>query len=840
MKQQELEDTALALGGTRFQRKLRKAREQKQQSTVGAIRKLLKGGIEPIEQAIQQLLDNPKRGKRHVALRWCRMVGPDKAAFITLRTVLDALEGRALLRQTALTIAGYIVDELRFRKFEQDAPGLFKYRLSKFNTSSYHHMKRAMDAALGHAEVDTTEIDNLGTPSQRLLVGVKLIDILIQTTGLVEPETRSMPRAKGKFRSGVYLVPTEETGKWIDARNALLELRTPVALPMCVPPLPWTQTSRGGYRFALRSKHPLARSVGPRKVEQPNEMPEVYAGLNAAQATAWKVNKPVYELVTQIIERGDTLAGIAAFEPEELPVKPDDIATNDKTRLQWRKRAHVVHERNHERKIKALEVQRIVASAKRMMEFDAFWFPMNLDFRGRMYPIPAYLHPQGDDVSKALLTFADMHAKPLGQQGAAYLAIHGANVMGECPWTTKKLNMMTLKERIAWVKKHSMEIKQVANDPWSHSWWADADKPLVFYAFCHEWAQYLEHGSTYKCSLPVASDGSCNGIQHFSAMLRDPVGARAVNVTPSEKPHDLYQKVADRVMKNLTRDAIPSTSTTGQRISSKLCEHSGDNSNAELASRWLKSGLVTRKLCKRPTMTFGYGSKQFGFAYQIRKDLCTLDTDGAFLDETRGDDEVIDRTFVASTYLAGFIWDSLSDVVVAAYDAMAWMQDAGRVVLRRERKPLEWTAPTGFVVRQNYFKWEGKQITTVLNGRVCRPVAYSETDDVAVVKQVNAISPNFVHSLDAAALVRTISSAFKAGITAFAMVHDSYATVPADAVELGDWTREEFARMYEENDVIKLLHAELLVQADGFEIPDPPRPGDLDLSLVRDSDYFFA
>ena len=52
-----------------------------------------------------------------------------------------------------------------------------------------------------------------------------------------------------------------------------------------------------------------------------------------------------------------------------------------------------------------------------------------------------------------------------------------------------------------------------------------------------------------------ALDGTCNGLQHYSAMLRDPVGGAAVNLRPSDTPADIYQTVADWVTDALQREA---------------------------------------------------------------------------------------------------------------------------------------------------------------------------------------------------------------------------------------------------------------------------------------------
>lgn len=54
---------------------------------------------------------------------------------------------------------------------------------------------------------------------------------------------------------------------------------------------------------------------------------------------------------------------------------------------------------------------------------------MQLDFRGRMYAMPSFLNPQGNDPAKALLTF--VRGKRLGATGWRWLHIHIANVWGE-------------------------------------------------------------------------------------------------------------------------------------------------------------------------------------------------------------------------------------------------------------------------------------------------------------------------------------------------------------------------------------------------------------------------
>ena len=50
-----------------------------------------------------------------------------------------------------------------------------------------------------------------------------------------------------------------------------------------------------------------------------------------------------------------------------------------------------------------------------------FYFPYNLDFRGRAYPMSPHLSPTGDDTARGLLMYAT--PKPLGASGLRWLKV---------------------------------------------------------------------------------------------------------------------------------------------------------------------------------------------------------------------------------------------------------------------------------------------------------------------------------------------------------------------------------------------------------------------------------
>lgn len=823
-RQEQLEDNCLSKGAARFRERLETAKSKGRETTIGAARKLLVEAINPVEKGIQAMLDEAKtpgrRGRRHFAVKWCEAVGADVAAYITVKVVLDVMASRAPVRKVASSICALLIDELRYRRFQEQAPGLFKYRMGKFQTSNYAHMARSLDAAINYAKVDMSDLVML--PSVKMLVGTKLLDILIETTGLCAIEQRFSKQTRSvrrkEVRRELLLVPAKDTAEWMQLRNLALEFLWPVNLPMIVPPLPWAPGQRGGYRFAMRDKHDLVRS--PSRITQEKvratPMPIVYAAVNRIQETAWRINPHVLSLVQQLVERGGGVANLPSTEPFRLPLKPADIATNEIARRQWRREASKVKADEHERQVKAKEFSNTLTTALAVHREDAIFFPCNVDFRGRVYPIVNYLSPQGDDLSKALLTFAQ--GKPLGTDGADWLATHGANCLGETP-DGLKLSKATLQERCNWIVTHTLDIEAIAADPFSNTWWHTADDPFQFYAFCVEWAGYVAaarkgEGEEYVCSLPCAMDGTCNGLQHFAAMLRDQSGGEAVNLVPQDRPQDIYQRIADDVLRQLEYLAV----------------------DDELARLWLTSGLVNRKLCKRPTMTFGYGSKKFGFREQLLKYL-----------QEQPDWKTIDRHFTSSdtpmapracSLMALLIDNALKLHVDGACRGMEWLQKVARHVAQ-QGLCLEWQVPgTNFPVRQEYMTVTKRQIKTMLAGKVIQPALYEATPEPNANKQSNAIAPNFVHSLDAAALMMTVELAASEGVESFAMVHDSYGTLPADCATLAQCTREAFFKLYTRYDVLESFRAQMAcVWAD---VPAPPTKGTLDPSGVLVSDYFFC
>ena len=110
-----------------------------------------------------------------------------------------------------------------------------------------------------------------------------------------------------------------------------------------------------------------------------------------------------------------------------------------------------------------------------------FYFPHNLDFRGRAYAVGPHLQYLGDDLARGLLTFAKR--KPLGERGLYWLKVQLANLYG--------MDKLSLDGRVAWADEQiaSGDVAEVDESPINQAaleWWTKAENPLQALALTFE------------------------------------------------------------------------------------------------------------------------------------------------------------------------------------------------------------------------------------------------------------------------------------------------------------------------------------------------------------------
>lgn len=827
-RQIALEAEMLEATKRRFWSEIKDAKEthREDETPYGAI--ILRNGIDKVCASIQGYMDEfakSGRGRRPVAVMLLNQIVPviglEVVAYLTLRIVVGSISSRMTLNNAAVTLGTAIEDEMHMQGFRKASPDLAKVTDKKLaKVSSARHRRHVGVIMANRAGVAAPGWDKV----DKVQLGACLLELAQEATGLCKVEQR----VDGDADTPYYIHATDETRAWIDKCAEFNSILLPYLFPTIVPPKPWTSPEGGGYyRTPGREPLKLVKTGNKNYLEELHntDLSHVYEAINAVQNTAWRVNTRVLDVAEKLmLDKRSPNGVLPATAEEPLPARPADIDTNEEARKSWKKRAALVYERNAKNISKAVQLAQVVSLARRFRDEPRIYFPHQLDFRGRLYPT-CVLSPQGMDLTKALLTFAE--GKPINDAVAAgWLMIHGAN-----SWGADKLPLV---DRIGWVEDHEAEILAVAEDPLENQWWTEADAPWAFLAFCFEYAGFKEQGYGFVSSLPVSVDGSCNGLQHFSAMLRDEIGGRAVNLIPAEKPEDIYRKVAEEVTAEL-------------RLLS--CN---DGSDAEMAKRCLALG-IDRSITKRSVMIVPYSGTQYSMREYIEQALrakldgmgipeAALETDER--NPLRFNDEngtPTNGVFATSLFLSKLVWDAIGRVVVAARQAMTWLKKAAQLA-GGEGLPVTWKTPDGFPVWQSYRVTNMRRIRTMLYGGI-RLAIREETPQIDRKKQASGVAPNFVHSLDAAALRMYVVLASLNGLKHFAVVHDSFGTVAADAEMMGRCLREAFIDLYETHDVLAELRDDVLALLSpeaALELPPVPSKGNLDLSSVRGSDFFFA
>ena len=557
----------------------------------------------------------------------------------------------------------------------------------------------------------------------------------------------------------------------------------------------------GGY---IINRRPLVRSgihAHTSALERPVSDTDL-AALNSVQATAWRINTGVLDVMLQAWNTDQRIAGLVTASPVAIPDRMDDavwasLALDDrKVHLKARAESHAVNASAQGRQQALLDCLTV---ANELRDYERIWFPHSRCFRGRLHPIPAVgPSPQGHDISKSLLQFGN--GMPLGPDGLYWLCVRLANACGQ--------DKLPLDDRMAWTMERANLIAETAQDPLGHPWWGavDAYGDAVLDEPWGALATILELGEALWCDdpeafvsyLPVAMDGACNGIQHLSAMGLDPVGARATNLCRGEGRQDIYTEVADAVRVMVERDAA---------------------AGVELALQW--HGKVTRKTVKRAVMTTPYGVTDGG----IRKQLLS---DGLVPDG--------DAQGAAADYLRDCLVAALGETVVAAKSIMAWLQTVADR-LARAGLPYDFRTPSGSLVRQAYYAVTSDRVITLV-GRLTLDTEL-KSGPLNPRKCALAASPNTIHAFDASHLSLTVNEAVRSGINSFAMIHDSYGTHAGQTTRLARILRETFVTMYE-TDQLAAIRDYVAGYAPHVELPPLPERGGFDIRQVLDAPFFFS
>ncbi len=817
-----LEEEARGLTISRFHKDHQKGNLEDTFSETFIGSHLLGQYLNPYSQGISEWLkasNSGKAGRRSRAAVLVESVEAPLLAFLMLKAILNKVgvyNDNKPCTFTGLAIygAGLIHDELRLREFDAEYRKLSRRIHTDFAQRELPREKREeyMQKVFAKHGLEWS----VWSKTEMVQVGAALLDVFRNVTGDIEIETQGTGKAKRDI-----VVPSLGLLQAVELISDHCEAMFTTHFPTVIPPKDWSaETLRTGNYFThnitpyplVKASSRVYKSIVEKRVKE-GKMDRVLQGLNALQRTPWQVNTKVLDVIEKVYERNIQCGKLPRADrrvPDPPPKALEGLEMDHPDVKAYRAYCFSIHEANRRMVGKRVMAGRAFQLARKFSQYDAFYFPHDLDSRGRAYPKPSGLNPQGPDYVKGILQFAT--SKALGKSGLKWLAVHGANCFGE--------DKLPLDERAAWAVENLERARSVAAAPLEDLWWAGADNPVQFLAWCFDWAaaHSLPDPTQYQTKLHVDLDATCSGLQHFSAMLRDKVGGFHVNMTPNKVRQDVYGAVA--------------------KVALQLISEEEDPDKIVLKGAWLKFGM-TRSITKRPVMVKPYaGTRQSCTAYVSDS-----------VDEKVQDGEAPpvpkDLMWEFKMYGADKVWKAIPQVVVAADGAMKWLSTIARLVGRSQPdvRRIEWDTPLGFPVHQYKFDTRSRRVETFFDGKRIQPRITEDLDSLDPRQMATSVAPSFVHSLDACHLQATFAALADEGLEHFAAVHDSFGVHPSDVDTLSRVVREQFVKMYSEHDVLSefLETAMPLIRKDlQDEIPPIPAKGSLDLQGVLENEFFFS
>eukprot|EP01117_Protostelium_nocturnum_P001068 TRINITY_DN11393_c0_g1_i1.p1 TRINITY_DN11393_c0_g1~~TRINITY_DN11393_c0_g1_i1.p1 ORF type:complete len:974 (-),score=286.13 TRINITY_DN11393_c0_g1_i1:23-2944(-) len=795
-RQKNFEEEAITSAAARYMEMVEELTKLGKATNLKSIEKILVKWFQPISEAIKKEQQPPSRSNwspKVMSEGTLSCLSSEKLAVIALHTVL----GQSLVKPTDLTVTSVILQiadacmaEVSLQILKDGGHNQYL----KFFTQSVSNIRKI--------NLNTRQMTQLDwNPKVKSHLGAILLDKVIDYAILEDgtPAFTKFTKITEKKKTN-FVVPSPQLLELInDTHEYSLNFLQAKHFPMVVKPRPWSTCKTGGY---LTVSHPIIRLKDSKRqldeidaIEQmePSYLKPLYSAINSLAETPWKINRDMSRIIDEAWEKGETIGDMPSRTDFPLPDKPP--ANSDPSEIQKYKRSLAkTTQLNADLHSLRSSLQYQLRTATKF-EDDTVYFPHNMDFRGRTYPIPPHLNHLGNDMCRSLLVFAEK--KKIGVEGMKWMKIHMSNLFG--------FDKAPFDERAAFIEENIEKVYDCADSPLDGSrWWLKAEKPWQFLANCIEFTKAMRSENPYEfeTGVPVHQDGTCNGLQHYAALGGDVLGATQVNLAPSDRPQDVYSGVADIVRRRVKEDA-----------------ENGDPLAQVLQNQ------ITRKIVKQTVMTSVYGVTFVGASRQIASQLKDLHLFAEDWDE-----------YKAAAYLAKHTFASLGEIFLGAQTLMDWLAICAKKIAAEDGKDVSWTTPLGLKVIQPYRKEKSTEthVTTVLQSISLKPASGMK---VSVSKQKAAFPPNYIHSLDSTHMLYTAQKMKDKGLT-FASVHDSYWTHASSVPDMNRILREQFIRLHKQP-LLQNLAKEFHKNHPKIEFPELPPRGEFDINEVQQSSYFF-
>ena len=251
-EQIELEYRMVQSGISRYNKALQDLLDKDLGSKTKHGRTIIKGIVEPVMKGIEEYSNKAKvtRSTFNALTKNCDV---GKLAYLSLIALIDNMIRKPTLLGVAKYIGIGVETQIRLDKWleldKEVAKNVIKLA-NKKSDKGFDHKRYGLDHKI---KADGLDIPHW-TSEQRIHVGLRLVDIIINSTGVVKLEKKQT-----KKKSVYIVVPTPETEEWVRAFNETNSIALPRYAPCVIEPKDWDSFWGGGYHSEHINKLPFVR-----------------------------------------------------------------------------------------------------------------------------------------------------------------------------------------------------------------------------------------------------------------------------------------------------------------------------------------------------------------------------------------------------------------------------------------------------------------------------------------------------------------------------------------------------------------------------------------------------
>ncbi|MCZ4693312.1 hypothetical protein DWB61_02035 [Ancylomarina euxinus] len=604
--------------------------------------------------------------------------------------------------------------------------------------------------------------------------------------------------------------------------------------PLTEQPVDWkyeNNTISGGYQHI---QYEMIRSH-VRDIDYSLYSKNVFDSINYIQSTAWCINESVLMRIEQDLVEPRYNDFVKFNKPDNKSCKLEIDLNDSSLKISESERAKIKDNRKiylqslelykayynqYESALSNYRTHKLAIKLAKKYIDKTIYFPHSYDSRGRIYPIPSILSPQGTDAIKAMLEYAQ--GEQLTKNGENWCWAYLASLYGD--------DKLPFTHRV-------QRGKEMLNTSYKQ-----ADKPYQFLSHQIEMQNFI-NDSNYKIKTRIHLDACNSGSQFTSAITGDIAGCEATNVIPTfdkngnQKREDIYIRIAETSI-DLIDDEL--NELKFKMNMKNEFQHEDKIEKLEILMKLLETN--GRSICKTPVMISNYGGTTIGMSDLIWKSIIQNNIDTHWI------------TKESALHLSRIIGEAIYGELNGGKAFEKYIQEMNSI-LTKSNKAISWKTSDGFMVNHVKYKEASKKQITLKLPNSEKQINIFQKDRSSIIdskKMRRAISPNFIHSLDADLLRRVALRLRNNNIKSSDWIHDSFGCHPNHVDKMLVIIKKEFIALIKTNP-IEFLHEQLISQLDDstaqvkkidkIKLPyqnDNKNTIEIKLDLMKKNEYFFS